>query len=131
MEMNDIQTTVARLAREYDIMLAVLFGSRARGTARSDSDVDIAFLTEPHIDTARLAELQTVLSQALGTRVDLVDIAGAPPLLLRQVATEGKLLYEVTRGTYTSVRIQAMMCYFDAKPLLDLRKRLTLKPHHV
>lgn len=130
METKDIQEALARYTHEYSITLAVLYGSRARGTPRADSDIDIAFLANPHLATARLAELQTVLTEALGLRVDLMDIADAPPLLLRQIATEGKPLYEATPGMFAETRVHAMMLYFDAKPLLNLRKHLTLTPHH-
>lgn len=131
MDVQTIKDVVSRYAPEYNIILAVLFGSQARGTARSDSDVDIAFLANPRLDTARLANLQTLLSEALGARVDLVDIGGAAPLLLKQIALEGKSVYESTQGAFATVRVQAMMLYFDAKPLLALRKRLTLSPHSV
>ncbi len=39
--MNDIQAVVDRPAREYAPDRVVLFGSHARGTATSDSDVDL------------------------------------------------------------------------------------------
>lgn len=35
-----------RVARQYDVAGAILFGSRARGDYRSDSDADIAVLLE-------------------------------------------------------------------------------------
>lgn len=39
--MNDIQAVVDRIAEVYDPERVVLFGSHARGTAASDSDVDL------------------------------------------------------------------------------------------
>jgi predicted nucleotidyltransferase len=39
---------IARVAREYDLSGAILFGSRARGEFRSDSDADIAVLLHGH-----------------------------------------------------------------------------------
>lgn len=39
--MNDIQAVVDRIAEAYDPECVVLFGSYARGTATSDSDVDL------------------------------------------------------------------------------------------
>jgi len=131
MEAQEVREIVLRYAREYDIKLAVLFGSHARGTSRAGSDVDIAFLANPRLETARLAELQIVLSDAMGARVDLADFADASPLLLRQIAIEGKPLYEAESGMYMEARVQAMLRYFDARPLLDIRTRLTLTPTQV
>ena len=39
--MTDIQAVVDRIAEAYDPECVVLFGSYARGTATSDSDVDL------------------------------------------------------------------------------------------
>lgn len=39
--MNDIQAVVDRIAEEFDPDRVVLFGSYARGTATTDSDVDL------------------------------------------------------------------------------------------
>lgn len=53
-----------------------LFGSRARGDHRPDSDVDLAFDADRHgVDLWERAELLALLSEQLGQQVDLVDRA--------------------------------------------------------
>lgn len=42
------QAFVARVAAAYPVTQAILFGSRARGTERLDSDADVAVLLKGH-----------------------------------------------------------------------------------
>ncbi len=42
--LNAAQLFIARIAKQYDVVRAVLYGSRARRTHRPDSDVDIAIV---------------------------------------------------------------------------------------
>lgn len=73
---------------------ALLFGSRATGTARADSDVDIAVV--PARDPGTLDEelaLQARLERAVGASVDLVRLDTATTLLRWQVARDGVLVW--------------------------------------
>jgi hypothetical protein len=82
-----------------EVRLAFLFGSRARGCARPDSDFDIAVLLDPAAAGAdrgstvrRLAgRLGRLVSSAL---VDLVILNDAPALLRHRVLRDGVLLFE-------------------------------------
>ena len=83
----------AALRTEPGVRLAVLFGSRARGDHRPDSDVDlVAALADP----LREHELRQRLETALGLRVQLVrfDDAMRAPLLIEQVVLEGRVLVD-------------------------------------
>jgi uncharacterized protein len=131
MDTHTIQHAVQKYVATYGIELAVLFGSRARGTARNTSDVDIALITKPRITIRDLATLQMHLSETLGVRADLVDMVGAPPLLLKQIATEGILLHEKEPGVFSTARVHALMRYYDEKPLLDLRAKQILSPQKI
>ena len=57
--------------------LAVMFGSAARGTARSDSDVDVGVLLD---DDDGLPALRVAIERAVDRSVDLVSLRTAPPL---------------------------------------------------
>lgn len=58
------------LRERQDVHLAVLFGSRARGKARPDSDLDLAVLGD-QLDSLSLAR---DLSLAMDLEVDTVDL---------------------------------------------------------
>jgi predicted nucleotidyltransferase len=68
-----------------------VYGSMADGTARPDSDLDIAILGQEPI---RLGwdELERIgeLSLRLGREVDLVDLRSVPPLLQFEVFANGQ-----------------------------------------
>jgi len=75
------------------LRVAILFGSRARGTARPDSDVDVAVL--PHDD--QLADFEEdalagELERAVGAPIDLVRIDRAPAALRWRIARDGIVL---------------------------------------
>ena len=119
---------VARLARALsprgEILEAYLFGSRARGRARRDSDVDVAV----YVDETRArdgvwgyrAALTTDLMAALGTDdIDVVVLNRAPILLYHRVLRDGvRVLSRDLRATTTRAG-RALSRYFDFLPQLD------------
>ena len=92
------------LAGRADIAVAMLFGSRARGNARADSDVDVAVLG----DVDRL-ELAALLSRATGLEVDVVNLAEAGYPLLSAIIQDGVFLHEGVRGAHAQWRSHALL----------------------
>ncbi|HZS01389.1 MAG TPA: nucleotidyltransferase domain-containing protein [Chloroflexota bacterium] len=60
-----------------------VFGSVARGEARADSDVDFLVEMEPDRTVLDLSELILDLQEALGCKVDVVEIRRSSPLAER------------------------------------------------
>lgn len=89
---TQIQAVVAALA-EFDCGAIYLFGSRAAGTQRPNSDVDIAFLPARPSDPLRRFELANRLSDLLGNQVDLIDLRQASTVLAKEVVTKGIALF--------------------------------------
>ena len=86
---------VEHLRRIFDGLVAVYrFGSTAQGTATSASDADIAVLVPKRIAPERRFDTQEALAAEIGRDVDLVDLAGASPVMAIQVITSGDLLYD-------------------------------------
>jgi predicted nucleotidyltransferase len=74
MKENERQT-VTRLLRAQDgVEAAWLFGSVARGNARSTSDLDVAVLGKEPLSAEEKETLIDRLAQATGRPVDLVDL---------------------------------------------------------
>jgi predicted nucleotidyltransferase len=71
-----------------------LFGSHASGTARPDSDVDLAVLAPAPLGDEERWHLAQTLAVALGRDVDLVDLRRASSVMRVQVLESGKLLFE-------------------------------------
>jgi len=65
--------TVAPICQRYGIQRLALFGSRLKGTARDDSDVDLLVEFAPGRlpGLLGLSAIELELSQALGLKVDL------------------------------------------------------------
>lgn len=98
MEPNPLEQALA-LLREHGALQARrldgvwLFGSQARGTASSASDIDLAVLCEPALELDRF-RLMDSLGRALSRDVDVIDLATAPPTLTWEVLTTGRLVFE-------------------------------------
>lgn len=85
-------TTVA--AERASIEVVWLYGSRARGDASEQSDVDIACAFDMGVvKEQEVEELRFSLEQALKHQVSIVDINKAPTPLALNIIEEGIVLY--------------------------------------
>ena len=101
------------------LRLAVLFGSRATGraTTRSDADVGIVPMDRQLVLGEELA-LASALSAACGLEVDVVRLDEDAPLLGREVAHSGLLLFEAEPGTFTAWRATAMSRFIEFEEII-------------
>lgn len=107
----------AWFARYDDVALAFLFGSRAKGTARQDSDVDVAvyFIStagwfdleqdgedDPDRGSRRIAvdRIQAAVEEAARTEADVVVLNNAPATVVSAALREGIPLLVRDRGLY-------------------------------
>jgi len=78
--------------REAGLSAVYLFGSRARGDAREDSDIDLAFdvAEEANDDFSLLdqARLMLRLQELFGRKVDLVERRAFRPRIRQRVEAE-------------------------------------------
>jgi predicted nucleotidyltransferase len=87
-----------------DVRLAIVFGSRVRGTATPASDVDIA-VHAPGVDLLGLA---ADLSRITGHEVDVVDLEDAGVPMLARIVREGVGGHEATPGALAAWRARAL-----------------------
>ena len=78
------------LAGRPQVLLAILFGSEARGTARAESDVDVAVLA-PGADLTRL---EADLTHALGREIQVVSLEATSLPLLHAIVRDGIVVYQ-------------------------------------
>lgn len=82
-----IQTLQARLP---NLLAIYAFGSRISGTARPDSDLDLAVLVAGYADPLTLFALAGDLADVAGCAVDLLDLRAASTVMQYQIITTGE-----------------------------------------
>lgn len=70
--MEELAEIVGGIAAEYDMLKVYLFGSRARGDNRPDSDYDFCVTTGEDCTLFTLSGFFSDLKNALGTEIDVV-----------------------------------------------------------
>jgi len=118
----------ANFAEQPHVAAAFLFGSQARGTARPNSDVDVAVLMEHgHSDDVFLpvtfaTDLMRILRR---DDVDVVIANSAPPVLMHRVARDGEILFTTSNTVVAEFVIHAVQQFEDMRPLRELQDRQT------
>jgi predicted nucleotidyltransferase len=77
------------VARFPQIRVAALFGSMARGTARPDSDIDVAVQADKELSADEHIAITEAIALAFNRSVDLVDLRTAGQPLLDQIVRTG------------------------------------------
>jgi predicted nucleotidyltransferase len=75
---------------------AWLYGSRARGEERADSDIDIAVFSDTPLDPVALFDASSRLAARLGAAVDVVDLRRAGGLLRVEATHRGRAILPPT-----------------------------------
>lgn len=108
------------LTQYSDIQAAYVFGSRASGSAREDSDIDVAILLSPKDDTeerfSRRLELTRTLNDHLAPKVDVVILNDAPPLLQQEVIRNGRIICDHDRNARIDFEVRVGKINADLRP---------------
>lgn len=107
-----------------------LFGSRARGDARAESDADLALLLRTGVDLPTLhtqGALANAFSDRLGlTEVDIVVLDRAPLELCGRVLTEGRVVWSGDDPRRVRFTVETLSRYFDILPTIREQDRAYL-----
>ncbi len=106
------------------LRLVVIFGSEASGSARADSDLDIAFVAESTM--ADELRVQAQLERSCKRAVDFVNIARANTILKHQIALHGAPIFEANPFEFARFRANAWAEYLDFAPAYEAASRLFL-----
>ena len=93
---EETKQKIAELCRKNKVRELSLFGSRARGDARPDSDYDllVEFFPDAGIGLIKYSRMQIDLSNILASKVDLVTKKGLKEYLRNNVLAEATPIYE-------------------------------------
>ena len=81
------------ILKENHVKYAGIFGSRARGDAKPDSDIDILVGFNQPIGLFAFIGLQNKLSEITGKRIDLVTEIALSPYIKDKILSELKTVY--------------------------------------
>jgi predicted nucleotidyltransferase len=107
------------LETEPGVAYALVFGSLARGTARPDSDVDVALELFPGAprDARAIGALAARLTAAAGREAHVVLLDEAPSPLAYRIFRDGHVLLERDRAALVSRKARTVLEYLDFKPI--------------
>jgi predicted nucleotidyltransferase len=108
-------------ARSEGVVAAWLFGSVARGTARHDSDIDVAILfaeAPPSTLEGLPLDIEDELGRQFGRPVQVVVMNEAPVDLVHRVIRDGILVCERDRNARVRFEVRSRNEYFDLLPYL-------------
>jgi predicted nucleotidyltransferase len=115
-----VDTLGKTLAGREGIQLALLFGSRARGEERPDSDADVAILgNDLDGNDLDLLGLAADLSAAAGREVDVVALAHASYPMMRALLRDAIVVYEGHPGAAADWRTRAILATETDRPWFE------------
>jgi predicted nucleotidyltransferase len=87
-----LSRVIARAQSDPDVLALILYGSRARGDARPDSDVDVCLVLDPSVPVG-LAASRKRLDYAATADVDIAVFQQLPLYVKSRVLREGRVLF--------------------------------------
>lgn len=122
MDDTKIKSKINELALKYQLSMVLLFGSRAKGQENISSDFDIAYLSKKKLDLMDESRLVCDLMEIFRSdKIDIVNIRKAPPLLMKHIFNNNKILFCADKKNYDAYRTYSLKKYIEAKPLFDLK----------
>lgn len=106
------------LSKDDTISLAMVFGSVAKDTPKSDSDIDIAIKTNKPLKTQQKIALIQSIAKQLGRPVDLIDLRTVGEPLLGQIIQYGKQI-KGNNNDIASLALQHLYANEDFMPYLQ------------
>lgn len=133
---HEMKEQLARIFRANKVVFAYLFGSQARGTAGSLSDIDIAAYFDYEVDAAdqfdsRLKVLGEITDLYKTDEVDLVVLNDAPPLLAHRILKDALVIFSDDDKVRLEYEVKAVLKYLDWKPYIDKYTREVFGPEAI
>ena len=113
-----------KVAKEYSLLLILLFGSRASKENYKGSDFDIAYLSKRDLNLKEESKLIIELAPVFKSEnIDLVNLKKSPPLLFYAIFRNCQIIYEKKPLIFPSLRAYAFKKYVETKPLYEEKFR--------
>jgi len=103
------------IAKKHNLLVFILFGSRANNTDKKNSDYDLAYYAKKELSSEKYLELfEDIMKELKDEKIDLIDINKNKSHLLRyQIFSKGMCLYEFKKGFFNELKYRAWFDYKD------------------
>ena len=119
-ELEKIKPIIEKLAKKHRLSLVLLFGSRVSGKIHKHSDYDIAVLGDKPLDLMEEGKMVCDFFSIFQTQeIDLVDLKKAPPLLMKKIFDENKILFCGDLEIYYKYQSYALKRFIEARQLFE------------
>ena len=88
---NDLNYVLLKLRSSRLVHSIILFGSKARGTEKEKSDIDICIIPKPDIEVTLKERIS--LNNSVPENIDISFINELPVYIRKRIFLEGKVLY--------------------------------------
>ena len=128
---QQFEKIIPDLVEKFDaIEVVYIFGSYASGTAKGDSDIDVALFVDdlkysdnPLIDL----EIGCMLDKEINKRVDVVVMNRVSPIMQHEVLSSGKRIFERSPRSRCAFELRSFKEYMDVKYYQRKRFEKSLK----
>lgn len=112
MSSEKINEAVGFIVKKLNPSFIILFGSYAKGTTHTTSDLDIAFYHQTHsFNSYELFMFRQELADMLKMEVDLVDLGVASTVFQAQILSTGKVVYSKDENLRKQVTMTSYSMY--------------------
>ena len=105
------QQLINTINKQLNPHFILLFGSFAKGTARKDSDIDLAYFSDKQLSSYERFILAGELAIVAGHEVDLVDIKEIATVFTMQIFSEGVPIYMQDENEFVRQKMRAYSMY--------------------
>lgn len=119
------------ITKKFSPLVIYLFGSFSKGITHSDSDVDLAFLSDREYDDYEVFMQAQKLANEIGRDVDLIQLRNVSTVFQAQIVSTGKVIYckDKTKRDWFEMIVfkKYIKLNEERQPILDhIRKRGTV-----
>lgn len=94
MKLNQLKTKANPILADYGVTKASVFGSFARGKAKTTSDIDLLVQLGRKMSLLEFIELKHKLEDSLNRKVDLVQYDKIKPVLRPYILADEQVFYQ-------------------------------------
>jgi predicted nucleotidyltransferase len=91
--------------------LIYIFGSTVKGTSNSNSDVDVAYLSEESYDEYEIFMVAQELAAIVNLDIDLIDLNKASTVFQAQIVSTGKNIYSFDENKRMNFEMKTYKMY--------------------